>query len=208
MADYHNLIYYRDPAGLYVNLYVASEVTWSGPQGDVRLVQETSYPEAETSTLTVDRAPGTPFALKLRVPAWSPDMSIRVNGADSGVACRAGEWAVVTRSWSKGDRVEIRIPLRFRMEAVDRQHPGRVAIVRGPVVFALDYNYHDPAFELPKTEAEVNRWLVADDGPAVFRVQRPDGRPVRLKFRPFYDFAEQFPYLMYFDRKTPAYALW
>ena len=42
----------------------------------------------------------------------------------------------------------------------------------------------------------------------VFRVQRPDGRPVRLKFRPFYDFAEEFPYLMYFDRNASPYALW
>jgi DUF1680 family protein len=208
MADYHNLIYYRDPSGLYVNLYVPSDVTWSGPQGQVRLVQETGYPETDTSTLTVDAAPGSEFALRLRVPGWSPDMSIRVNGADAGVACKPGEWAVVRRPWQKGDRVEIRIPLRFRMEAVDKQHPDRVAVVRGPVVFALDYNYHDPAFELPKTPVELNRALVADNAPAVFRVQRPDGRPVRLKFRPFYDFAEEFPYLMYFDRNTPAYALW
>lgn len=208
MVDYHNLIYYRDEGGLYVNLFVPSEVTWRGSQGEVKVVQETSYPEAETSTLTVDAVPEAAFSLSFRVPAWSVDMSIRVNGADSGVACKAGEWAVGKRSWRKGDRVEIQIPLRFRMEAVDRQHPDRVAIMRGPVVFALDYNYHDPAFELPKTDAEVNQWLVADDAPAVFRVRRPDGRPVRLKLRPFYDFAEQFPYLMYFDRKAPAYALW
>jgi DUF1680 family protein len=208
MADYHNLIYYRDPSGLYVNLYVPSEVDWSGPQGQVRIVQKTGYPEAETSTLTVDAAPGSEFALRLRVPGWSAGTSIWVNGADAAVACKPGDWAIVRRSWRRGDRVEIRIPLHFRMEAVDRQHSDRVAVVRGPVVFALDYNYHDPAFELPKTQEELNRALVADNAPTVFRVQRPDGRPVRLKFRPFYDFPEDFPYLMYFDRNTYAYALW
>jgi DUF1680 family protein len=208
MADYHNLIYYRDNAGLYVNLYVPSEVTWSGPNGEARLVQETNYPEAETSALTVESATGAPFALKLRVPGWSRGMSIKVNGADANVPCKPGEWAEVSRPWQKGDRIEVRIPLRFRMEPVDRQHPDRVAIVRGPVVFALDYNYHDPAFELPKADDDLERWLVPDDAPAVFRVNRPDGKPVRLKFRPFYAFAEQFPYLMYFDRKNSAYALW
>jgi DUF1680 family protein len=208
MADYHNLIYYRDPSGLYVNLYVPSDVDWSGPQGQVRIVQETGYPEAETTTLTVDAAPASEFPLRLRVLGWSTGTSIRVNEADAGVACKPGDWAIVQRSWKRGDRVEIRIPLHFRMEAVDQQHPNRVAVVRGPVVFALDYNYHDPAFELPKIQEELNRALVADNAPAVFRVQRPDGRPVRLKFRPFYDFAEDFPYLMYFDRNTPAYALW
>ena len=208
MADYHNLIYYKDASNLYVNLYVPSEVTWSRPAGDVRLTQETGYPETDTSTLTVEMKQSADFTLKLRVPAWSRDMSLKVNGADAGVPCKPGEWAANARTWKSGDRVEIRIPLRLRTEAVDRWHPDRVAVLRGPVVLALDYNYHDPAFELPKTDADLNRWLVPDDKPAVFRVQRPDGRAVRLKFRPFYEMAEDFPYLMYFDRQARPYALW
>ncbi len=204
MADYHNLIYYHDASSLYVNLYVPSEVAWRGG----RLVQETDYPATGSSTLTINAVPDAAFALKLRVPGWSRGMSIRINGADAGVVCTPGQWAILSRKWQKRDQVEVRIPMEFRMEAVDQQHPDRVSIVRGPVVFALDFNYHDPAFELPKTAAELNRWLVADEEPSVFQVNRPDGRPVRLKFRPFYEFAEQFPYLMYFDRKTPSYALW
>lgn len=208
MADYHNLIYYRDASSLYVNLYLPSDVTWSRQEGDVRLVQETGYPEAETSTLTLETRQSTNFTLKLRVPGWSRGMSVKVNGGDSGVPCKPGEWAAIARAWNPGDRVEVRIPLRLRMEPVDRQHPLRVAVVRGPVVLALDFNYHDPAFQLPSSDADLNKWLVPDDRPSVFRVERPDGRPVRLKFRPFYDFAEDFPYLMYFDLKAWPYALW
>ena len=52
MADYPNLIYYKDASGLYVNLFVPSEVVWRRPQGDVKLVQETNYPESETTRLT------------------------------------------------------------------------------------------------------------------------------------------------------------
>jgi DUF1680 family protein len=204
MADYHNLIYYKDTASLYVNLYVPSEVRW----GDVSLVQKTGYPEAETITLTVAGAQETTFALKLRVPGWAREMSADVNGKPSGVACKPGEWASIERSWHPGDRVELRIPLHLRYEPVDRYHPRRVAIMRGPLVLALDYNYHAPAFELPRAEADLEKWLVADESPAVFRVNRPDGRPVRLKFRPFYHMAEDFPYLMYFDLDREPYALW
>jgi hypothetical protein len=73
---------------------------------------------------------------------------------------------------------------------------------------ALDYNYHAPAFELPKSDAELSKWLVADASPVVYRMERPDGKPVRLKFRPFYQMAEDFPYLMYFDLDREPYALW
>jgi len=165
MADYHNLIYYKDATDLYVNLYVPSEVQWGGRS----VMQQTDYPEGETSTLTVSGA--GKFGLHLRVPAWSREMSVALN-------------------------------------AVDRWHPRRVAVMRGPVVLALDYNYHAPYFELPRAEADLGRWLVADESPAVFRVNRPDGRPVRLKFRPFYQTPEDFPYLVYFDLDKAPYALW
>jgi DUF1680 family protein len=208
MADYHNLIYYKDDSSLYVSQYLPSEVTWSRLETDVTLVQETAYPETEAVKLTLAMKQSANFSLKLRVPAWSKDMSVKVNGADAGISCKPGEWAVLNRAWNSGDRVDVRIPLRLRMSAVDQQHPKRVAIVRGPVVLALDYNYHDPAFTLPDNEDDLNKWLVADGSPTVFRVARPDGRPVRLKFHPFYDFAEDFPYLMYFDLNQQPYALW
>ena len=208
MADYHNLIYYKDDSSLYVNLYLPSEVAWSRAQGDVSLVQETGYPETETSTMTLAMKQPTNFSLKLRVPGWSKDMSVKVNGADAGAECKPGEWAVISRTWNSGDKIEVRIPLRPRMQAVDAQHPQRVAIVRGPVVLVQDFNYHDPDFQLPNNDDDLNKWLVADGSPAVFRMERPDGRPVRLKFRPFYDLAEDFPYVMYFDVKAWPYALW
>src|SRR5438270_12418649 len=109
-------------------------------------------------------------------------MTVTVNGRASGATCKPGEWATIERDWNSGDRVEVRIPLHLRYQAVDRWHPRRAAVVRGPVVLALDDNYHAPAFELPKEEGDLEKWLVADDSPAVFRVNRPDGRPVRLKF--------------------------
>lgn len=207
-ADYHNLIYYKDASTLYVNLYLPSEVVWKRDGTDVQLVMETEYPEAETVRLTVDTPSTVEFGLKLRVPGWARDMTVKVNGADAGTVCKPGEWAVVQRSWKKGDKVEVRIPLLLRAEAVDKQHPDRAAIVRGPVVLALDYNYHDPAFQLPADGKNLDKWLVPDGAPSVFRVTPPHGRPVRLKFRPFYEFGEDFPYLMYFDLKAQPYALW
>ena len=126
-------------------------------------------------------------------------MSLAVNGAPVKARWKPGEWATIDRMWQNDDRVGITIPLHLRMEAVDRQHPRRVAIVRGPVVLTLDANYHDPAFQLPGHQEQLASWLVADEEPTVFAVKRPDGRAVRLEFRPFYSQPEDFPYRMYFD---------
>lgn len=225
MADYYNLAYYHDANGVYVNLYVPSEVTWTEPGGtSVTIEQDTRYPEAESALLTVRPAKPVRFGLRLRVPAWTRGITVKVNGAAVDVEAKPGTWAAVDRVWTAGDRVEVTIPLTLRMEAVDRQHPDRVAVMRGPVVLILEGAYHAGRFRLPETDAELATWLVPErwsrplailtegsesrDTMSVFRVVPPDKSPVRLKFRPFYDTGEGYPYFMYFDRKSLPYRLW
>ncbi len=149
VSDYPNQIYYRDPSSLYVSLYVPSEVTWSRPNGDVKLTQDNHYPEAETSTFTVDLPRSAEFALNFRVPGWSPDMSVKINGNAANIECKPGTWAVIQRAWNAGDKVEVTIPLHLRFSAVDQWAPQRIAVVRGPVVLVQEANAHEPVFKLP-----------------------------------------------------------
>ena len=110
------------------------------------------------------------------------------------------------------------------MEPVDANHPNRVAVVRGPAVFVLEGAYHDPAFALPMRDEELEKWLLPEQGslprgiwstglpeaeyPTSLRVAPPDGRSVRLRFRPFYEVGENYPYFMYFDRDELPWRLW
>jgi uncharacterized protein len=204
MAEYHNQIYFKDAAGLYVNLYLPSEVAW----GDVTLTQETRYPEAETTMLTLRMPRAKSFALKFRVPAWARDVSAKVNGNPADVTCNPGTWAGIERAWTSGDRVEIRIPLSMRYQAVDTQHPKRVAVVRGPVVMVQEGNVHEPIFKLPDTDADLNQWLVADTAPTYYRLVPPDGSNVQAKFQPFYSVIESLYYRMYFDLDKLPVVLW
>jgi DUF1680 family protein len=208
VADFHNIIYFKDPSALYVNLFVPSEVTWPRADGDVKLTQETDYPEAETSTLMLELKRPTTFALKFRVPAWVRDVAVKVNGASARVECKAGTWGSIERAWASGDRVEIRIPLAFRMLPVDGQHPNRVAVAHGPVVMVLEAAYHDSKFRLPDTDEDLNQWLVADQTPGWFTVHPPDGSRIRSKLRPFYTVAENYPYKVYFDKDKLPIGFW
>jgi DUF1680 family protein len=208
VADFHNVIYFKDPAALYVNLFVPSEVTWTRADGNVRVTQETSYPEAETCTLTVESERPTTFALKFRIPGWAKNVIMKVNGESAQAECKPGTWASIQRTWKPKDTVEIRIPLTFRMLPVDRQHPNRVAVVRGPVAMVLEAAYHDARFRLPETDRDLNQWLVADQTPGWFNVQPPDGSRIRSKLRPFYTVAENYPYKLYFDKDKLPIGIW
>src|SRR5215471_10479792 len=201
IAEYSNLLYFRDAESLYVNLYVPSEVEWKGPAGVVKIVQTTQYPEAGRSTLALSMERPAAFRLKLRVPGWSDGMTVTVNGQAQPADIKPGEWATVSREWKPGDTVEITIPLRFRRVPIDEQHPNRVAIARGPLVYGQE-DPHKWLSDIPRSDDELDKLMKPlANNPAIFQI---DNEPVvqqRNAFKPFYAFAELERYRMYFDSR-------
>ncbi len=217
MADYSNLVYYKDDAGLYVNLYVPSEVVWEHGGGRITLRQETDYPVDDETTLTVRAGGPIAFPLSLRVPEWCSGMKIVVNGAVADVPCKPGTWATVSRTWKAGDRVKVHLPQPFRWEAVDHQHPKRAAIVRGSVVMPLEFRYLETTFKAPRNDQELNEALTPDTSGKVikalgsygaYRLRGTNGRDLAARVRPFYEYYENYPYLMYIDRDEWPVDLW
>ncbi|NJD10304.1 MAG: hypothetical protein FIB01_07615 [Gemmatimonadetes bacterium] len=198
VAEYQNLIYFRDRDALYVNLYLPSTVEWQRDGGPVRLTQETKYPDAEQVTLRLDPAAPATFALRFRVPAWARDVSCRVNGSATEVAAKPGEWASLAREWRKGDIVELTIPLRFRRVPIDEWHPNRVAVVRGPVVYAQQIP-HKNVVRIPPDDDALNDFFIAGNDPTVFRFKGQIEASQRDDFMPFYRFAELERYRLYHD---------
>jgi hypothetical protein len=85
------------------------------------------------------------------------------------------------------------------LQAVDALHPRRAAVMRGPVVLVLENEKPDPPFQLPGTDAALEKAVSADATPDWFALHRPDGTALDSKLRPFYSVAEKYPYRMYFD---------
>jgi len=169
-------------------------------------VLETSYPESDTATLRLALPRASRFALRFRMPGWTRNATLKVNG-EAAIEAKAGGWAEVARTWQDGDRVQIRIPLTLRMEPIDRQHPRRVAVVRGPVVLVMDDWVFETIPRLPEP-ANLEKELVADNASGVFRLAPADGHLVQAKFRPFYAVGEVTPYRMYHDLDSLPIPVW
>jgi DUF1680 family protein len=197
VTEYHNLIYFKDANSLCVNLYLPSEVTWETGGARVKLIQETNYPEEETARLKLELNQPAEFALKFRVPGWSPGLFIKVNGLPQDTPATPGSWAVLSRRWQTGDQVEIRIPLLFRKQAVDVQHPNRVAVLRGPAVLVEDL----AASSMPiiPNDEDLQSWLTPADSPGVFRMASSNKSTPSGVFASYYSIGESQPYRMYFD---------
>jgi DUF1680 family protein len=188
VADYHNMIYLKNAQGLYVNLFVPSEVTWNHRGERIILRQETSYPEDSKVSFSITSERSSEFPLNFRVPGWSKKpIIVRVNGAVESVSAQPGSWATIKRLWKSGDKVELEIPLEFALVPIDPQHPKRVAITRGPVVFVRKGQ--------GAVLNDMTGWKRKGNDSAVFLAEvKPN-----IELVPFYRMVQDEPYLMYFD---------
>lgn len=133
-ADYRINIYLREPRAVYVNLYVPSTLRWTESGAALTLTQEGDYPFEDRVAFTLTCSRPTEMTLNFRIPAWAEGAAIRVNGGKSQSAVVPEEFAAIRREWKTGDRVELELPMRMRLEAIDARHPNTVALLRGPLV--------------------------------------------------------------------------
>jgi hypothetical protein len=117
------------------------------------------------------RAPKT-FSLRVRMPnrqgsglyPATPRVegaeSIRVNGTAAKPAVDKG-YAVITRLWKAGDRVDLVLPMRVqRVRAIDKiaATRGRVALRYGPLVYNIEKADQDITKVLSPDSALITEW--------------------------------------------------
>jgi DUF1680 family protein len=96
------------------------------------LTQKNGYPYDGHVQFEIKTSHAAEFALYLRIPVWAEGASVSVKGKRESV--QAGTFARVQRKWKNGDRVDLELPIKARLEAVDPQHAETVALLMGPVV--------------------------------------------------------------------------
>jgi DUF1680 family protein len=128
-------IYWRDEEGVFVNLFIASELDWA--EKGFRLRQDTRFPEQSTTTLTVAAAKPGNLAMCLRIPAWTKGAAVKINGRAIDVTPTPGSYLTLNRVWRAGDKIEMTLPMHLSVEAMP-DDPKTQAFLYGPLVLAGD----------------------------------------------------------------------
>lgn len=193
VADFHDLIYFKDPKGVYVNLFTPSTARWRHKGAEVTLAQHTRFPEEDEVEFVLTTTAPCSFALNFRAPSWLAfPMTISVNGKPVNVDVNDRHWASVEREWHDRDRVTLTLPASFRLSRLPGAGRFPAALMRGPVALAfrayggtppprLDFDHLDASF-------------VASPGEALTYHLNSDASVLA---RPFYAFKEGEPYHLY-----------
>lgn len=140
MSSLSGSIYATDAGGVYVNQFVGSRAEIAQDGLDLTLTQKTGYPWNGGVRLDVSPRKPSHFAVSLRIPGWSRNASYRLNGRPIDPQIARG-YARFERTWHPGDVVEVDMPMPVTRVRADRRvtaDVGRVALMRGPVVYCLE----------------------------------------------------------------------
>jgi hypothetical protein len=218
-AKYGDTIFGHDDRALFVNLFIPATVNWR--DRGVRVQQETTFPDEDTTRLIFTCEKPTALALRIRHPAWAKgEVAVAINGDPQPITSAPGTYFEINHTWKTGDRVEVRFPMTLHTEAL----PGRpdiVALLYGPIVLAGEFGIDgmpspyardqldqvrvpDPA--VPAFVTDGPDWLrhveLMSHTPLVFRT-RGLARPHDVELRPFFRVHHE-RYTVYWRTLAPA----
>ena len=132
-AKYGDSIYFHNGNTLYVNLFIPSDLNWS--QQNVHIIQETNFPESDSTTLTVKADKPTTLDIRIRVPYWAKQgVTAKING-EAITAKETDGYLSINREWRDGDKLEITMPMSLHTHPMP-DDDTLVAIMYGPLVLA------------------------------------------------------------------------
>lgn len=207
-AKYGDSIYFHDGAStLYVNLFIASELSWRAR--GVRVRQETRFPEEPRARLAFTCERPVELTIQVRRPGWAlAGFEVRSGGQVYGAGAPPSSYVAVARTWKTGDSIEIEVPFSLRVEGF-RDNPRRFAFLHGPLVLSAEVKLGKPFPAVVGSIEEALGGFEPDPAAPSAFVARPGALrvpgegAVAVRLEPFYKMHGGRPYVVYWDLLGP-----
>jgi DUF1680 family protein len=149
-------IYSKESSSIYINLFIGSEATIKLDNGqEVQVKQTTKYPWDGHIAINIEPSIQKEFTVKVRIPGWAQGIEnpyglytsviksepeLKINGKKTALKITGG-YVSMTRLWSKGDVIELNLPMEPRFvyanEKVENVK-GMAVLASGPIVYGLE----------------------------------------------------------------------
>lgn len=206
-------MYAQKDNNVYVNLFANSTTTLEVNKKSIQLTQENNYPWEGKLLFSVTPKSPTAFTMLIRIPGWADNRAmpstlytfeenslqkatISINKKPIVYNIENG-YAVLNRTWRKGDVIEVNLPMEVRRVVANRHVQddlGKVALQRGPLIYCAEWpdnNGRATNFILPRKiqfsteykkdllngvtvlKSEAMAVVIDDSGQKVTTVQQP-----------------------------------
>jgi uncharacterized protein len=141
LASIEQYFWTRSADGIQLHQFASGEVSLEHDGGTIKLNVATRYPWDGRVEIEVSSSSSSPWTLSVRIPAWCGDAAVSVNGAGQKLRRSLLGYVEIERTWVKGDRVVIDLPMPVRRTRAARDVDsayGCTALERGPLVYCVE----------------------------------------------------------------------
>ncbi len=123
--------------GLAAVLYAPSKVTAKVGKGtEVTISESTHYPFEEEIELTFKTEKPVNFPLYLRVPGWTRNPIVEINGKATKVNAHTRSYIMIERKWKNGDKVKLNFKMSIWIKKWEKNKDS-VSVNHGPLTYSL-----------------------------------------------------------------------
>lgn len=199
IAEIQEYAYSISEKALWVNFYGANKLDNRAEK--ITIEQETNFPWEGNIKLTIEKLPAD-FTVRLRIPGWAKQATIKVNGKTISSEIKPGTYAEVKNEWQKGDIIELEIPMETVLVEANplvEETRNQVAVKRGPVVYCIEspdveenkriFDYKIPA----KIEFKAKQTKIADATMMVLEGELVTSTPVNWEDKLYREVSNEAP---------------
>jgi len=157
-------LWYATPDnGLAALLYRASSVSAKVGDGvEVSILQKTTYPFDEKIEFTIKTDKPVEFPLYLRLPGWSSDSKVTVNGKNVVVSENPGQYFKLIKIWEDGDTIVLELPMEIEIKRWHKNHKS-ASVYRGPLTYSLKIGEGYVKLSSDQSAIKDSRWQESAD---------------------------------------------
>ena len=140
LASLGEYLYFRDEDTLWVNMFVSSETKAQLNDTEIQLKVSTEFPYTGKAVLNVSSEEGKPFRLAVRIPSYGESPQLTLDGKPlRNLQMEKGYAFIELTGGQHRICLTFGIPARLvRANPLVRADVGRVAVMKGPLVFCLE----------------------------------------------------------------------
>lgn len=152
-------VYAQKDDNVFVNLFINGTAKFNVNKQPIQITQQNQYPWDGDLGFTIQTNTPNAFTLRIRIPGWAQQQAmpsrlylfanasaasqipIKVNGQSIEYVIENG-YALIRRTWKKGDRVSMQLPMEIRKVKADTNltdNIGKLALQRGPIVYCAEW---------------------------------------------------------------------
>lgn len=123
----------------------------------VEIVEDSNYPFEESICFTINPSEKVSFPFYIRIPMWTENSTVSVNGKPIAVKLLPGKYLCLEREWKKGDRVVLEIPMKLTQSVWTVNQNSR-SIHYGPLTFSLKIKENYKQVSSTETAIGDSKW--------------------------------------------------